>query len=307
MLMMVVECDSCHSRFRVKKSLLDGASMIRFRCPTCDGFILVRNPFMQKIASVPSPTPPASIVSPGFPAATDKNTEPGKSVVSREDAPRGTHPESEIPAVACRPATPAAPHPKIGRLEDLVPYAPPERDPAGNAPPGMRVVKKTRPSILNRLAWVIGILSFFAGVGLFAASGDYNFGNFGGSKPAYDVQTLDSYFLPEAVAGDLFIITGKVKNVGKTSSRGIRIRAILFGKGDKVLMEQTSVAGNYLDNAVLPYMARPAIEVHLAGRSMEGTGNRNIPPENSLQFIVVCFDPPEKVERFKVLATDADL
>ena len=105
----------------------------------------------------------------------------------------------------------------------------------------------------------------------------------------------------------MFVITGTVKNVGNTASSGILVRAILFGKEGKVLMRQTAIAGNYLDKSTLRYMTRPAIEVHLAGRSGEGTGNRDIPPGNSLPFTVVCFDPPEKVETFKVLATDIDL
>ena len=314
-MLMVVECDSCHSRFRVKKTLLEGAFAIRFRCRSCGGIIVVRNPEMRKIAAVPSPTPPLPSVPPEAPAAP------------------AAPPEPVIPAIADKPAAPAAAVTVTARLENLVPYPPEDEARAGGGGIGRtvavnRVATATRSTTFKKTAWVIGILLFLAGVGiLLFASGAFHFGDSnpeGGSpgrksslpgssgaarassRPVYDVQKLDSYMLREAIAGNLFVITGTVRNVGKSPSRGIRLRATLFGKDDKVLMEQASIAGNYLDKGTLPYMTRPAIDLHLAERSEEGTGNRDIPPGTSLSFVVVCFDPPEKVEKFKVLAADAD-
>ena len=90
-MVMVVECESCHSRFRVKKSLLDSAFAIRFRCRTCDGFIVVRNPEMRKITPTPSTILPAST------DALEVSTSPSM------------HPEPEMPSDAGKPASPTTP------------------------------------------------------------------------------------------------------------------------------------------------------------------------------------------------------
>jgi predicted Zn finger-like uncharacterized protein len=333
-MVMVVECDSCHSRFRVKKSLLEGAFAIRFRCRTCDGFIVVRNPGMHKIGPVPSPTLPPAIVSPEVPAAPARDPEPEMPANAGKPSPPAALREPDVPAVGKKPAPQAPAGPQGTRLEDLIPFLPEgevctDRAKIDGAVAAKSVRAETRSATFRKRAWTVSLLTSLAGLGiLLLASGAYYLWNshpWGGSpgkkssgprsasaaptplKPAYVVQNLEWYIPREAIAGNLFVITGTVKNVGKGPSRGIRLRATLFGKDRKVLMEQTSIAGNYLDKGTLPYMARPAIEVHLAGRSGEGTGNRDIPPGNSLPFVVVCFDPPGNVETFKVIATDADL
>jgi hypothetical protein len=220
-------------------------------------------------------------------------------------------------------------------MEDLVPFSSEEevrveRDiirGTGAVPPGARA---SRSTTFIRSAGAMGVLSFFAGLGIFLlVSGAYYFrgsdpggkspgekSSFPGSssaatallKPAYDIQNLKSYTPREAIAGNLFVITGTVKNVGKAPSRGVRVRATLFGKKKEVLSKQASIAGNYIDKYTLLYMVRDAIEGHLAAaRYDEGNGNHNVPPGTSLPFIVVCFEPPGKVESFEVLATDAEL
>jgi hypothetical protein len=127
------------------------------------------------------------------------------------------------------------------------------------------------------------------------------------AKPVFEVQNLDAYILPKTSAGKLFVITGTVKNVGKVPSRGILVRATLFGKDNQVLMEQTSIAGNMIDKFSLAHTMRIAIEGSLSGHYTEGSGNRDVSPGNSLPFMVVCFDPPGVVESYEVLATNAEL
>jgi hypothetical protein len=240
-----------------------------------------------------------------------------------------------MPAIASEPASAASVDLRAIRVEDLVPYSPEEEVRAEqDIISGMGAVEPvataTRSKTFHRRGWAIGILSFFAGIGIiFLVSGAYySWGSnpggippgkkpsFPGSsgaataplKPAFDVQSLESHILQKAVAGNLFVITGTVKNVGKAPSRGIRVRATLFGKDNQVLIKQASIAGNYLDKFALPHMVRTTIEGHLtAARYEEGSGNHNVLPGNSVPFTVVCFEPPSKVESFEVLATDAEL
>jgi predicted Zn finger-like uncharacterized protein len=319
-MVLVVECESCHSRFRVKKSLLGGTFAIRFRCRTCGGFIVARNPDMPKIGEVPSPVPSPTPVSPEVPGAPATDREP--------DRPEG--------AVPFEPAKSDPPVPEVPRIDDLVPFSPVEdasrdRVRTANAAPEKRVATGTRSTAIRKREWAIGVFSFFAGLGilLLLASGAYYLGAFNPwglspakkpavphspnaasatAKPVFEVQNLDAYIPREALAGNLFVITGTVKNVGNASSRGIRIQATLFGKDNQVLIEQTALAGNSIDKFALPHLMRAAIEGHMAAaRTEAGTGYHDIPPGNSLPFTVVCFDPPGVVESYEVLATNAEL
>jgi len=296
-MVMVVECESCSSRFRLKKTLLQGAFAIRFRCRTCGGIIVVRNPEMAGNAPVPPPV---------------------------------ASPEPEEPVSSELPATTGAAAPAATRLEDLVPFLPkdgipPGRDGIGGADAAKPAATISQPGLPKGAGWSFGTLPIVAGLGILLLVGGAYYSltsNSGGrspgksssssssadaaAKPVYDVQNLKSFIPRETIAGNLFVITGTVKNVGKVESGGIRVRATLFWKGKQVLMEQTAIAGNEIDEKSFPYMMRIAIEGHLAHQDGEGTGNREIPPGKSLPFMIVCFDPPGKVEWFEVLATDAD-
>ena len=366
-MVIVVECASCHSRFRVKKSLLDGAFAIRFRCRSCDGYIVVRNPEMRKIAPIPSPAPPPPPVSSEDPAAhpgpemeTAATSAPPDSYIEPEMPVRGDTPalsdpyiEPEMPGVASNPVPAAAggePEASavgnesvfpdeagsgVPRLEDLVPFVPEgevrsSRDTVGVAGAVKRAGEKKRSTALRIHAWATGVFAFFAGLGillLLATGAHYIWGTFdpwvkspakeatiprtsnaasAPAKPVFDVQNLDAYIPRNAIAGNLFVITGTVKNVGNASSRWIHIQATLFGKDNQVLIKQESIAGNHIDKFALPLMNRASIEGLLASRDEAGAGNHALPPGNSLPFIVVCFDPPGKVESFKVFATNAE-
>lgn len=330
-MVLIVECESCRSRFRVKKSLLGGTFAIRFRCRTCDGFIVVRNPDMRKIGEVPSPVPSPSPVSPEVSGAPATDPEPDRPAIGI--APTGTSVRIEG-AVPLKPAKPDPPVPEVLRVDDLVPFSPgdavsPGRKITRNTAPGERVATGPRSTIFKRRASVIGAISFIAGLGILLLVGAASYfgpSNHWGevpakkssltgsssaaladSKPAYDVRSEDSYILPKTSAGKLFVITGTVKNVGNAWSRGIRIHATLFGKDNQVLMEQTSIAGNMIDKFSLTHTMRIAIEGSLSGHYPEGRGNRDVSPGDSLPFMVVCFEPPGEVESYEVLATNADL
>ena len=350
---MVVECESCRSSFRLNESLLKGSKAIRFRCPSCDGYIVVRNPEMHKIAPVPSPAPSTPPVSPERPAAPathpeqemaavatlappDSCIEPEMPTVSSKPAPTVVGGEPEASAVGNKTAFSGEADPGAIPLEDLVPFVPEgevrsDRDTVGGMGAVKRVATETRPTVFRIRALAIGVISFFAGLGilLLLSSGAYYIWGAidpwvispakkpslaGGAnaastqpKPIFDVLNLDAYISREAVAGNLFVINGTVKNVGNASSRGIGIQATLFGKDNQVLIKQAAIAGNYIDKFALPHMVRDSIEKHLAARDEAETWNHDLPPGNSLSFTVVFFDPPGMAESYEVLATSVEL
>jgi len=289
---------------------------------------------MPGIGEIPSPVPTSAPVSPEDPgvSATDRQQDrPGIGI-----APPGTPVRLDGAVPPVEPVKSVPPVPEVPRIDDLVPFSPVEdapRDRAriAKAAPGKRVAAETRSTAIRKQEWAIGVFSFFAGLGilLLLASGAYYVGVFNPwgeapakkpvvpqppyaasatASPVFEVQKLDAYIPREAIAGNLFVITGTVKNVGNASSRGIRIQATLFGKDNEVLVEQAALAGNSIDKFALSQMTRSEIEGHLApARNEAGTGSHDIPPGSSLPFTVVCFDPPGVVEIYEVLATDAEL
>jgi hypothetical protein len=126
------------------------------------------------------------------------------------------------------------------------------------------------------------------------------------SRPAYDVREMKSNSHEKAVAGNLVVVSGTVVNVGKGTSRGIQMRAALLGEDNQVLMENSSLAGNLIDESTLPHMNRNPIEMYLKMEGREEGEHRDIPPGKSVPFMVVFFDPPGKVGSFTVRAVDAD-
>jgi hypothetical protein len=126
------------------------------------------------------------------------------------------------------------------------------------------------------------------------------------ARPAYDVREMKSTAHEKAVAGNLFVVSGTVVNVGKGTSRGIQMRATLLGEDNQVLMENSSLAGNLIYEPTLRHMNRKPIEVYLKMEHRAEGERRDILPGKSLPFLVVFFDPPGKIGSFAVHAVDAD-
>jgi len=287
---LVVECESCRSRFRLNESLLEESKAVRFRCRKCGGSIMVRNPHAL-------PDLPVSPVSPIIacpPTASDIS-----SVVRPENVPPTLR---EIPV----PST------TVPRVEDLVLLS-----------PGKDVVplmaSTSRMPSLGRSILVAGlsILLLAGGVLYFETTeaGQELLGKWipsrgsapqasAAARPAYDVRGMKSAAIDKALAGNLFVVSGTVGNVGKETSRGIQMRAVLLGEDNQVLMENSSIAGNMIDGQTLGYMKRTTIEGYLKMEQKGEGEDRDSPQGNSLPFMVVFFDPPGKIGSFVVRAVD---
>ena len=55
---MVIECQSCQSRFRLATSLFKDSRAIRVRCRKCGGYIVVQNPDLPVIIITPTSSDP---------------------------------------------------------------------------------------------------------------------------------------------------------------------------------------------------------------------------------------------------------
>ncbi len=122
----------------------------------------------------------------------------------------------------------------------------------------------------------------------------------------FDISEV-KYFTDNAYdGGKLFAVTGTVTNLGEPMMEGIRIRAMLMGKDNEVLSERTVYAGNRIDNSMLRHTRRDVVEDFLAQAAEKGSMNREIPKGESVPFMAVFFDPPEKIESVLVKAVPAE-
>jgi predicted Zn finger-like uncharacterized protein len=108
---MVIECDACHSRFRLDKGLFRGSKAIRVRCRKCGGSIAVRNPDLPPPAAAPDAPPP----------------------IAARPPPPPELPTGELPFPA--PSPQELPPPDLSLPELSLPDPPPEPPPPEPPPP----------------------------------------------------------------------------------------------------------------------------------------------------------------------------
>jgi len=305
---IVVECGSCGSRFHMKESLLRESKAVRFRCRKCGGSIMVRNPYAPPVVPVSTVSP--KMAAPPAPADISSVVRPEIEQPTSHETP-GPPPATYSPANAV-PAPPVLPVSTVPRLEDLVGFSPvkdvvPMKAPLrGKRSPGRNILV----AWLSILLLAGGVLYFGITEGGHELLGKWFRGSApaasAAARPVYEVLEKKSAAYEKTVAGDLFVVSGTVVNAGKGTSRGIWMRAVLLGEDQQVLMENSSLAGNLIDESTLRHMKRDPIEVYLKMEHREGGEDRDIPPGKSLPFMVVFFDPPGKIGSFTVHAVDAE-
>jgi len=103
--------------------------------------------------------------------------------------------------------------------------------------------------------------------------------------------------------GKLYILQGKVTNTGKNHRGWILVAAALLDNNGKVVAEQAVHAGNVLSiDTVRNIDPDTVFNVLRTG----GNERRSLRSGTSIPFMVVFFDPPEKIDSFQVSCFDAD-
>jgi len=303
---MVVTCESCGSRFRMRMALMKEAKAARLRCRRCGGYIVVRVPEESQAppaaeAAAPAQEPVSS---------SPEETAAPEPLVAIDLTPSAPHafpagePEAALPGTDTRQ-----------QLDDLFAFPPGEDAGPERKAPSLRSPSIPALLILSVL-WVFllaaGALYFGTKKSgkellgqMFAGWGSGRTGS-ALERPVYDIRDVKWYVDKSSAGGNLFVIKGSVANVGKVPSAGIRIQATLQGKDNESLAEQAAFAGNLLDETLLPQMSRIKIEEFLRMRYGEGNANREIPKGKSLPFMVVFTDSPGQVESIMVTAIDVE-
>jgi len=119
------------------------------------------------------------------------------------------------------------------------------------------------------------------------------------------LEDVKQYFVENDKMGKLLVIEGKATNKSKLPKKMIKIRATLLSKNGRVISRKTIYAGNTLSLYQLQMFTQKEIEESLSSKIGILTKNKNIPPGKSVPFMVVFYNPPEKVSEFTLQITQA--
>ena len=124
--------------------------------------------------------------------------------------------------------------------------------------------------------------------------------------PAYDVRNVIGYYDTAAGNTRILVIKGQVANLSAKDKSGIRVSAAILDNADKAMAEQVVYAGNVIPGDRLRKIGRDEAAKILGNRFGEGLANMNVGPGKSVPFMVVFFDAPENIDRYRLEAQDGD-
>jgi predicted Zn finger-like uncharacterized protein len=115
-----------------------------------------------------------------------------------------------------------------------------------------------------------------------------------------DIFDIKSKFLKNSRIGDLFVVTGKVKNDYSQERNFVRVTGKLYTKGKILAKTETFFCGNILSNNELSKLDLAAMKKRLSNRVGDKKSNMQIKPGKVLPFMVVFANLPKNLDEFSV-------
>ncbi len=116
---------------------------------------------------------------------------------------------------------------------------------------------------------------------------------------------VNGKFVENAKTGQLFVITGRVKNDYSHNRRFIKVTGKLFTKGKGVAKTTTVFCGNFLSDIELANFDFAAIKKRLMNRYGDKKSNLTIKPGQMIPFMVVFSNLPNNLDEFSVEVTES--
>lgn len=115
------------------------------------------------------------------------------------------------------------------------------------------------------------------------------------------VDGLQAYFYrTNNHAGNILILTGKVRNNYPESRSFIRLRGHLLSSDEKSLADRFGYAGNFLSEDDLVKLPIAEITARLQIKGGRNNSNVNIPPGGELPFMLVFDNVPDGVAEYRL-------
>jgi len=117
-----------------------------------------------------------------------------------------------------------------------------------------------------------------------------------------DTFDIDSTFVKNTKAGNLFVITGRIKNGYSDDRSFIRVTGKLYTKGKILFQKKTVSCGNALSDIELSNLELAAIKKRLLNRLGDNKSNIRVKPGQELPFMIVFDNLPADLEEFAIEA-----
>jgi hypothetical protein len=116
------------------------------------------------------------------------------------------------------------------------------------------------------------------------------------------VQNVSSYFIPNAVSGELLVITGNTQNNFVKPRAALQVKATLFGNAGQTITTKTAYAGNPLTREQLAVMPAEKIEATMINQFGDSLINLEVQPGKTIPFTLVIINPPKEAKDFGIEA-----
>jgi pilus assembly protein FimV len=111
---------------------------------------------------------------------------------------------------------------------------------------------------------------------------------------------VNGKFVENAKTGQIFVITGRVKNDYSHNRRYVKVTGTLFTKGKGAAKTATVFCGNFLTDIELANLDLSAINKRLMNRFGDKKSNLTIKPGQMIPFMIVFSKLPNNLDEFSV-------
>jgi len=125
--------------------------------------------------------------------------------------------------------------------------------------------------------------------------------------PTVHIQLLNmrSSFVSNQNAGQLFVISGEVRNNYNHTRSAISVKGMIYDAKGQAVMQQTAFCGNPLDEAALRTLPYAKIEENMNNQFGDSLSNLDVAPGKTVPFTIVFKKLPEQVTEFNVEVADS--
>ena len=107
-------------------------------------------------------------------------------------------------------------------------------------------------------------------------------------------------FHQNALAGELFVVTGEAVNSFSKARASIQVKVSIFDKNGKLLLQKTAYCGNRLSNEQLTTLPMDKIESIMNNQFGDSLSNLGVKPGEPIGFVVALANVPKEAADFGV-------
>ncbi len=119
-------------------------------------------------------------------------------------------------------------------------------------------------------------------------------------KPVMDEPSIDGRFVSNKSAGELFIVTGRIKNPSNTAVSYVQVKGSLMRKDNTKAKTLSAYCGNIISEEMLKSGNISDINRQMGIKQGHQNTNVNIKPGASVMFMLVFSELPEDLSNFTV-------